>query len=86
VLWEVTPRNHDPYLSILIQQFLANKMAVIPHQPYTPDLAPGDFFLFPKMKLKVNRCQFNTTEENPTESQRVLDTLTVKYFQDAFQK
>jgi hypothetical protein len=28
-----------------------NKMAVIPHPPYSPDLAPYDFFLFPKIKL-----------------------------------
>jgi hypothetical protein len=35
-------------------QFLAkHKMAVIPHPPYSPDLAPCDFFLFPKMKLKL---------------------------------
>jgi len=35
-------------------QFLAkNKIAVIPHPPYSTDLAPCDFFLFPKMKLKL---------------------------------
>jgi hypothetical protein len=44
-------------------------MAVIPHPPYSPDLAPCDFFLFQKMKLP-----------------RVLDTLTEKDFQEAFQK
>jgi hypothetical protein len=27
-------------------------MVVIPHPLYSPDLAPCDFFLFPKMKLK----------------------------------
>jgi hypothetical protein len=31
------------------QQFLMKyKMAAIPHPPYSPDLAPCDFFLFPK--------------------------------------
>jgi hypothetical protein len=36
------------------QHFLAkHKMAVIPHPPYCPDLAPCDLFLFPKMKLKL---------------------------------
>jgi hypothetical protein len=28
-------------------------MAVIPHPPYSPDLAPCDFFLFPKMEQKL---------------------------------
>jgi hypothetical protein len=53
-------------------------MAVIPHPPYSPDLAPCDFFLFPKMKLKLKRCRFDTMEEIQAESQRVLDTLTEK--------
>jgi hypothetical protein len=49
-------------------------MAVIPHPPYSPDLAPCDFFLFPKMKLKLKGRRFDTTEEMQAESQRVLDT------------
>jgi hypothetical protein len=49
-------------------------MAVIPHSPYSPDLAPCVFFLFPKMKLKLKGRQFDTIEEIQAESQRVLDT------------
>jgi hypothetical protein len=52
----------------------------------TGDLAPCDFFLFPKMKLKLKGCQFYTIEEIKAESQRVLDTLTERDFQEAFQK
>jgi hypothetical protein len=48
-------------------------MAVIPHPPYSPDLAPCDFFLFPKMKLKLKGRRFDTIEEIQAESQRVLD-------------
>jgi hypothetical protein len=55
-------------------------MAVIPHSPYSPDLAPCDFFIFPKMKLKLKGRRFDTIEEIQTESQRVLDTLTEKDF------
>jgi hypothetical protein len=60
-------------------------MAVIPHPPYSPDLAPCEFFLFPKMKLKLKGHRFDTIEEIQAESQRVLDTLTEKNFQEAFQ-
>jgi hypothetical protein len=56
-------------------------MAVIPHPPYSPDLTPCDFFLFPKMKLKLKGRRFDTIEEIQAESQRVHDTLTVKDFQ-----
>jgi hypothetical protein len=55
-------------------------MAVIPHPSYYPDLGPRDFFLFPKMKLKLKGRRFNTIEEIQAESQRVLDTLTKKDF------
>jgi hypothetical protein len=61
-------------------------MAVIPHTPYSPDLAPCDFFLFPKMKLKLKGRLFDNTEEFQDESQSVLDTLTEKDFQEEFQK
>jgi len=68
-------------------QFLAkNKFALIPHPPYSPDLAPCDFFLFPKMKLKRKGRRFDTITENQAETQKVLDTLTEKDFQEAFQK
>jgi hypothetical protein len=54
------------------------KMAVIFHPPYSPDLALCDFFLFPKMKLKLKGRRFDNIEEIQTESQRVIDTLNRK--------
>jgi histone-lysine N-methyltransferase SETMAR len=72
--WLLHHDNTLSHTSILTQQFLAKqKIAVTPHPPYSPDLAPCDFFLFPKMKLMLNRCRFDTTEIQ-AESQRVLDT------------
>jgi hypothetical protein len=49
-------------------------------------LKPCDAFLFPKIKLKLKGRRFDTIEEIQTESQRVLDTLTEKDFQEALQK
>jgi len=49
--------HHDNALarrSFKVSQFLAkNNMTVIPHPPYSPDLAPCDFSLFPKLKLRM---------------------------------
>jgi hypothetical protein len=28
-------------------------MVIVPHPPYSPDLAPYDFALFPKLKMKL---------------------------------
>jgi hypothetical protein len=61
-------------------------MTVIRHPPYIPDLVPCNFLMFPKMKLKLKGGRFDTIEEIQTESQRVLDTLTEKNYQEAFQK
>jgi hypothetical protein len=41
-----------------IEQFVCIKscvklMVIIPHPPYSPDLAPCDFALFPKLKMKL---------------------------------
>jgi hypothetical protein len=67
---------------VFTQRFLAKyKMALIPHPPYSPELAPCDFFLFPEMNLKLKERRFDTIEEIKAESQGVLDTLTVKGFQ-----
>jgi hypothetical protein len=57
-------------------------MAIILHPPYSPDLAPCDFFLFPQMKFKLKGRRFDTIEEIQAESQRVLDTLIEKDFQE----
>jgi hypothetical protein len=61
-------------------------MALIPHPPYSPDLVSCDFFLFPKMELKLKGRQFDTIEEVQAKLQRVLDTLTEKNFQEALKK
>jgi hypothetical protein len=52
------------HTSVHTQQFLVKyEMVVIPHSPYSPDLASCDFFLFPKVKLKLKGCQFDNIEE-----------------------
>jgi hypothetical protein len=67
-------------------QFLAkHKVAVIHHPPDSHDLAPCDFFLFPKMKMKLKGRRFDTNEIQ-AESQTVLDTLREKDCQEPFQK
>jgi hypothetical protein len=60
-------------------------LSVIPHPPYSPDLAPCDFFLFPKIKLKLKGRRIDTIEEIQAESPIVLDTVTEKDFQISFQ-
>jgi hypothetical protein len=80
--WFLYHDNAPTHTSLIVQQFLTSRnITVIPHSPYSPDLAPCDFFLFPKMKLWLKEHCFDTTEEIHTESQEVIDTLTFENFQ-----
>jgi hypothetical protein len=62
------------------------KISVILHTPYSPDLAPCDFFLFPEIKMKLKGSRFDTNEWIQAEPKRVFDSLIAKNFQEAFQK
>ena len=43
--------NAPAHTSTIVTAFLKKeKVTVLPHPPYSPDLAPCDFFLFPKWK------------------------------------
>jgi histone-lysine N-methyltransferase SETMAR len=46
--------HHDKapsHASLLVREFLAKQtVATLPQPPYSPDLAPPDFFLFPRLK------------------------------------
>ena len=58
----------------------------VPHPPYSPDLAPCDFWLFPKFKKNLRGSRFETIEEMKEAVTRVMDTFTLEDFQRAFQK
>ena len=54
----------------------------IPHPPYSPDLAPFDFWSFPKLI----GCRYETIEEMKEAVTKVIDTLTQEDFHGACQK
>ena len=55
---------------------------IVPQPPYSPDLAPCDFWLFPKLR----GCRYETIEEMKEAVAKVIDTLTQEDFHGAFQK
>ena len=54
----------------------------VPHRPYSPDLAPCDFRLFPKLR----GCRYERIEEMKEAVTKVIDTLTQEDFHGAVQK
>ena len=67
-LWETRSwlLHHDNALAhnaFGIREFLAkNNIAVLEQPPYSPDLAPSDFLLFPKLKEIIKGTRFQDSE------------------------
>ena len=57
-------------------------ITTVPQPPYSPDLAPCDFWLFPKLR----GCHYETIEEIKEAVRKVIDMLTQEDFNGAFQK
>jgi hypothetical protein len=60
-------------------------MVIVPHRPYSPDLAPCDFALFPELKMKLKGRHFETVSDIQRESQVVLDRIKENDSQGAFE-
>ena len=54
----------------------------VSYPPYSRDLAPCDFWLFPKLR----GYRYETIEEMKETVTKVIDTLTQEDFHGAFQK
>ena len=54
----------------------------VPHRPYSPDVAPCDFWLFPKLR----GYRYETIEEMKEAVTKVIDMLTQEDFHGSFQK
>ena len=81
--WHFHRNNAPLHNSILITDYLT-KMGIktVPHPPYSPDLAPWDFWLSPKLK----GCRYETIGEMKEAVMKVIDTLTQEDFNGALQK
>ena len=75
--WHFHQDNAPVHNFILVTDYLT-KMAIktVPPPPFSPDLAPCDFWLFPKLKEKLRGCRYETTEEMKEAVIKVTDTLT----------
>jgi len=52
--WMLHHDNVPAHVSLLIRSYLAkHQTSVVPHPPYSPDLATADFLLFPKLKTTL---------------------------------
>ena len=75
--------NAPVHNSVLVIDYLT-KMGIktVPQPPYSPDLGPCDFWLFPKLRS----CRYETIEEMKEAVTKVIDMLTQEDFHGTFQK
>ena len=57
-----------------------NGYELIPHPAYSPDLAPSDFFLFPKLKKDIRGCHFRSDEEVVTAVEKWANGMGPDFF------
>jgi len=85
--WLLHHDNSPAHTSLVVRKFLTkNNVSTVPHPAYSPDLAPCDFYVFPKMKLWLKGRHFASIEEVQAESQQILNMLMPADFNECFQK
>ena len=81
--WHFHQDNTPVHNSILVTDYLSQMgIKTVPQPPYSPDLAPRDFWLFPKLR----GCRYERIEEMKETVTKVIDMLTQEDFHGAFQK
>ena len=85
--WFLFHDNAPSHNAALVKKFLANRnVAVLHHPPYSPDLAPADYFLFPKFKFPLKGRHFQTVEEIQCAVTRELNNISKTAFLEGMQK
>ncbi|UYV75640.1 hypothetical protein LAZ67_13000817 [Cordylochernes scorpioides] len=83
--WILHVGNARPHTAHVVLQFLAKHSTIqIPHPPYSPDLAPNDFFLYPKLKMNLKGRKFDNVDMIQAESKATLRNLSKSDFISCF--
>ncbi len=76
--------NVPPHTAVLTLAFIGSSdIEMVPHLPYSPDLAPSDFFLFPRLKNEVRGHRFQNVRDMKTGILRALRTIPPAHFEEA---
>ena len=60
-------------------------MTVLEHPAYSPDLAPSEFFLFPKIKEKSKGRHFDDIDDIRSNTSAALKAIQLNQFQNCFE-
>jgi hypothetical protein len=77
---------HPPILHIWLRRSWPNSIAVVRQAPYSRDMAPCDFWLFPKLKMPLEEARFESREDIMRNATAQLNTIPKDAFQQCFQQ
>jgi len=85
--WILHHDNAPAHRAVTTNEFLAkHNIPSLPHPPYSPDLAPCDFFLFLQLKKTMKGCRFDDNEEVQANAMRQMRAITKSDFQRCFRQ
>jgi len=73
----ITHRHTRPWAMSKLEQL---RFELIAHPPYSSDLAPSDYSLFPNLKRWLQRKRFTSNEEVIAETEAYFEDLDVSYY------
>jgi len=85
--WFLLHDNAPSHYATIVKQFLAQrKVTVIDHPPFSPDLAPADYFLFRKVKSHLKGRLFDSISDIQKAVTSTLNTIAKDDFYKGIQK
>ena len=85
--WMLHHDNAPCHMTISVIEFLAKKgITVVPQPPYSPDLSPCEFCLFPKLKFYLKRSHYGTVENIEKAVTDQLKAIPVSDFQCCYEE
>ena len=79
--------NASGHSAIRVRKFLTQKMvALLDCPPYSPDLAPADFFQFPRLKAAIKSAHFGDVTAMKDRVTIVLRSIPREAFAGCFRK
>ncbi|GBO33455.1 Histone-lysine N-methyltransferase SETMAR [Araneus ventricosus] len=85
--WFLLHDNTSPHRALIVKKYLArHSITTLEHPPYSPDLAPPDFYLFPRLKMKLKGHRFEDSDEVIENATKHMKDLSNNGFQECFEQ
>ena len=95
LIYSVLAQDEEELICIMIVSSLTSKLTrqfieesglhILPHPPYSPDLAQCDFWLFPRIKKHLKGRNFSCNSEVEEALRNIISDIEENEFKDAIQ-